>query len=101
MAEKVKQIIRKCKEVGVTIVSHSQDMGSSNIATQKALGVKVDAATGVATPNSFSVNLENGEELKVFCVFDPSHLLKNWKTALTAYKCFLLSDDVVKSNNLP
>ena len=33
MAEKLKAIIRKCKEAGVTIVSHSQDMGSSNIAT--------------------------------------------------------------------
>ena len=33
MAEKVKEIIRKCKKAGVTIVSHSQDMGSSNIST--------------------------------------------------------------------
>ena len=33
MAEKTKEIIRKAKEVGVTVVSHAQDMGSSNIAT--------------------------------------------------------------------
>ena len=32
MAEKTKVIIRKAKEKGITVVSHSQDMGSSNIA---------------------------------------------------------------------
>ena len=33
MANKVKAVIRKAKESGVTVVSFSQDMGSSNIAT--------------------------------------------------------------------
>ena len=33
MANKVKAVIRKAKECGVTVVSFSQDMGSSNIAT--------------------------------------------------------------------
>ena len=32
MAEKIKTIIRKAKEKGITVVSHGQDMGSSNIA---------------------------------------------------------------------
>ena len=32
MAEKTKILIRKAKEKGITVVSHSQDMGSSNIA---------------------------------------------------------------------
>ena len=32
-AERIKTIVRMAKEAGVTVVSHSQDMGSSNIAT--------------------------------------------------------------------
>ena len=33
MADKIKACIRKAKKAGVTVVSYSQDMGSSNIAT--------------------------------------------------------------------
>ena len=97
MAEKVKTCIRKCKEAGVTVASFSQDMGNSNIATQKALGVSVDAATGLATSNSFFVD---GDE--IFCVADPAHLIKRWKAAfIGSYSDFILADDVVEANNLP
>ena len=37
----------------------------------------------------------------VACVCDGPHLLKNWKTALMTYDCFLLSDDIVKVHQLP
>ena len=33
MAEKTKTIIQMAKKAGITVVCHSQDMGSSNIAT--------------------------------------------------------------------
>ena len=97
MANKVKAVIRKAKESGVTVVSFSQDMGSSNIATQKALGVAVDSKTGLATPSTFNVD---GDEIR--CVCDPAHLVKNLKSNFVSWHSqWILADDVVQANNLP
>ena len=56
----------------------------------------MDPATGIATPNTFNVD---GDD--VACICDGPHLLKNWKTALMTYDCFLLSDEIVKVYQLP
>ena len=40
------------------------------------------------------------DEDEICCVFDPSHLMKNWKTHLMNYD-FIVSDEDVKEHNLP
>ena len=58
------------------------------------MGVSVDKETGLATSNSFNV-----DDDVVYCIFDPSHLLKNWKNALMKYD-FIVDDKYVKKYNL-
>ena len=54
----------------------------------------MDKETGLASSNSFNVDGD-----VVHCIFDPSHLLKNWKNALMKYD-FIVDDKYVKKYNL-
>ena len=55
----------------------------------------MDPQTGTANRNTFCV-----DDQEIFCIFDPSHLLKNWKNAWMKYD-FQLSDEDVKAYKLP
>ena len=54
----------------------------------------MDKETGIASPNSFNVD---GDE--IYCIYDPSHLLKNFKNNLMKYD-FKLDDKFVQKYNL-
>ena len=54
----------------------------------------MDPKTGIAKSNSFMV-----DDDKIYCIYDPSYLLKNFKNNLMKYN-FKLDDKFVKKYNL-
>ena len=54
----------------------------------------MDPKTGIASPNSFMV-----DDDEIYCIYDPSHLLKNFKNNMMKYN-FILDDKFLKKYGL-
>jgi hypothetical protein len=96
LEDHIKEVVLSSENIGLNVVNVTADMGPTNLAVWKCLGIK---SSKTIIQNSFK---NPANESKDICfIADVPHLFKNWRTALLNNNVIELPQILVDKYKLP